>query len=255
MKSNNYDRRKFLIDSSKASLAIGVGLTGAAGFMTGCSQTQKMEALNARLWAPSYDQTPLPYDWNALEPIIDKETMNIHYTKHAATYSKSVKEAMAAESVNGGATSITQLLGSIKKYTSKMRNNAGGHYNHELYWQLMKPGGDKTPDSKLMEAINRDFGSMDAFKKAFEDAGKARFGSGWVWLIVNKDGNLQVVSTPNQDNPLMDIAETKGAPLLAIDVWEHAYYLKYQNRRPDYLTNWWNVVNWSVVKSRFEVVG
>ncbi|MEO7311603.1 MAG: superoxide dismutase [Chitinophagaceae bacterium] len=212
-----------------------------------------MTANIGKLWTPGYDQTTLPYAWNALEPTIDKETMNIHYSKHAAGYAKNVKEAIEAEKVDAG-VNITQLLGSISKFTPKMRNNAGGHYNHEVFWQLMKPGGEKAPDGNLLTAINKDFGSIDAFKKSFEDAGKARFGSGWAWLIVNKEGKLQVISTPNQDNPLMDIAEVKGAPLLGVDVWEHAYYLKYQNKRPDYLAAWWNVLNWTVVKSRYFVV-
>ncbi len=255
MKSNQYNRRAFLLNGSKASLAAGIGLSSAGSFIAGCSSSKKNTAnSNANLWAPGYYQAPLPYGWDALEPVIDKETMNIHYTKHAATYTKNVNEAVAAENVEINITSITQLLSSISKYTPKMRNNAGGHYNHELFWQLMKPGGEKAPDGTLLNAINKDFGSMDAFKKVFEEAGKARFGSGWAWLIKNKSGKLQVVSTPNQDNPLMDVAEIKGTPLLAIDVWEHAYYLKYQNRRADYLTNWWKVVNWTVVKFRFDAL-
>ena len=254
MENNQYDRRKFLLNSSKASIAAGIGLSSAGSFLAGCGPSKTNAANIPNLWAPGYDQTPLPYVWDALEPVIDKETMNIHYTKHAATYTKNVKDAVAAENVNISSTTITQLLGTISKYTPKMRNNAGGHYNHELFWQLMKPGGDKAPDGTLLAAINKNFGSMDAFKKAFEEAGKARFGSGWAWLVKNNAGNLQVVSTANQDNPLMDIAEVKGIPLLAIDVWEHAYYLKYQNRRADYLTNWWNIVNWTVVKLRFDAV-
>ncbi|MES2775964.1 MAG: superoxide dismutase [Bacteroidota bacterium] len=255
MENNNYNRRKFLLDSTKASLAVGVGLSSAGSFLQGCGPTKKGLSNLANLWAPGYEQAPLPYAWNALEPSIDKETMNIHYSKHAAAYAKSVKEAMTAENVDSATTSITQLLGNISKYTPKMRNNAGGHYNHELFWQLMKPGGDKTPGGSLLAAINKDFGSLEAFKTKFEDAGKTRFGSGWAWLIKNGDGKLQVASTANQDNPLMDISEIKGAPLLALDVWEHAYYLKYQNKRPEYITNWWNVVNWTVVESRFSAVG
>ena len=132
-----------------------------------------------------------------------------------------------------------------------MRNNAGGHYNHELFWQIMKPAPATTPSGKLSEAINKTFGSFDAFKTAFGDAAKARFGSGWAWLLVKNDGSLAISSTPNQDNPLMDFAETKGAPILGLDVWEHAYYLKYQNKRPDYINAWWNLVNWEYVQKRF----
>ena len=255
MKNNNYDRRKFLFDSSKASLAVGVGLSSAGSFLSGCGPAKNAITNIANLWAPGYDQSPLPYAFNALEPYIDKETMNIHYSKHAAAYAKSVKEAMTAENVNGSETNITQLLGSISKYTPKMRNNAGGHYNHELFWQLMKPGGSKMPTDKFLSSINKDFGSFDAFKTKFEDAAKTRFGSGWAWLIMNGEGQLQIGSTPNQDNPLMNNGDIKGAPLLALDVWEHAYYLKYQNRRPDYITNWWNVVNWSEVQGRFDILG
>lgn len=133
-----------------------------------------------------------------------------------------------------------------------MRNNGGGHYNHELFWQCMKPGAASHPDGKLAEAINHSFGSFEAFKTQFTDAGKNRFGSGWAWLVLNADKKLTVGSTPNQDNPLMSISELKGTPLLGLDVWEHAYYLKYQNKRPDYINNWWNIVNWEFVQKRFE---
>ena len=255
MKNNNYNRRKFLVDGTKATLALGVGFSAASGLLESCSPVKAGLKNLPKMWAPGYEQAPLPYAWDALEPVIDKETMNIHYSKHAAAYTKNVNDALAAENVDTAGTSIVQLLGNISKYTPKMRNNAGGHYNHELFWQLMKPGGEKNPDGTLLEAINKDFGSLDAFRKAFEDAGKARFGSGWAWLILNNEGKLQITSTPNQDNPIMDVAEIKGAPLLGIDVWEHAYYLKYQNRRADYLANWWNVLNWTVVKSRFFALG
>jgi len=254
MKNPNYDRRKFLLDGTKATLAVGVGLSATSSFLASCGGSQKTVAGASTLWTPGYDQTPLPYEWGALEPVIDKETMNIHYTKHAATYAKTVKEAMAAEGVDPAKTGIVELLSKISSYTPKMRNNAGGHYNHELFWQLMKPGGSKAPEGKLAEAIVKDFGSVDAFKKQFEDAAKTRFGSGWAWLVWS-DGKLKVTSSPNQDNPLMNISDVKGAPLLGLDVWEHAYYLKYQNRRPDYITNWWNVVNWSEVQKRYDSLG
>jgi Fe-Mn family superoxide dismutase len=133
-----------------------------------------------------------------------------------------------------------------------MRNNAGGHYNHELFWQLMKPAPANAPSGTLADAITKTFGSFDAFKTAFGDTAKTRFGSGWAWLVLKKEGGLAICSTPNQDNPLMDIAEVKGFPLVGLDVWEHAYYLKYQNKRPDYITNWWNLVNWEFVQKRFD---
>jgi superoxide dismutase, Fe-Mn family len=253
MKQQATSRRQFLANTTKATLFTGMGLSAASTVLTGCGGT-KGAATNSNLYAPGYSQTDLPYAWNALEPIIDKETMNIHFTKHAATYASNLKEATAAEGINTTTTPLPTLLSNISKYSTKMRNNAGGHYNHELFWQWMKPGGSKRPGGKLQTAIEKDFGSYDAFKTKFEDAAKTRFGSGWAWLYFGKDGKLAVGSTPNQDNPLMDVSDVKGAPLLGLDVWEHAYYLKYQNRRPDYISNWWNVVNWDVVQQRYEAV-
>jgi Fe-Mn family superoxide dismutase len=151
--------------------------------------------------------------------------------------------------------SLTNLLGTISKYSAKMRNNAGGHFNHEFFWQIMKPSPATTPQGELAEAINKSFGSYTAFQTAFADAAKARFGSGWAWLIKKTDGQLAVCSTANQDNPLMDIAEIKGTPIIALDVWEHAYYLKYQNRRPDYINSWWNLVNWELAGKKYNAVG
>ena len=198
-----------------------------------------------------YVQQPLPYGYAALEPFIDALTMEIHYTKHAAAYSKNLADACVAEKVDTNATSLTDLLKNISRYSPKMRNNAGGHFNHELFWQLMKPAPATAPTGALAEAITKTFGSFDAFKTALGDAAKARFGSGWAWLVVKTDGSLAVSSTPNQDNPLMDIAETKGTPILGLDVWEHAYYLKYQNKRPDYINAWWNLVNWEFVQKKY----
>ena len=197
------------------------------------------------------DQTPLPYDYKALEPSIDAMTMDIHYNKHAAAYSKNLKEAVTAEKADAGG-GVEKILAQVSKYSAKMRNNGGGHYNHELFWKSLAPA-DKTgtPSDKLTAAINKAFGSMDEFKKQFNEAAKTRFGSGWAWLLVDGSGNLKISSTPNQDNPLMDIAEVKGTPLLGLDVWEHAYYLKYQNRRPEYVENFWKVVNWNAVSERY----
>ena len=201
----------------------------------------------------SFIQQPLPYDYKALEPVIDAMTMEIHYSKHAATYAKNLIDACAAEKVNPTSSKLEDVLHNISKYSPKMRNNAGGHYNHELFWQCMKPGVATKPSGKLAAGIDQSFGSFDAFKTQFSDAGKNRFGSGWAWLVLNSDKKLVVGSTPNQDNPLMDISELKGTPLLGLDVWEHAYYLKYQNKRPDYIANWWNVVNWDLVQKRFDM--
>jgi Fe-Mn family superoxide dismutase len=163
-----------------------------------------------------------------------------------------LKDACVAEKVDTTQLAFTDLIKNISRYSPKMRNNAGGHYNHELFWQLMKPAPATAPSGTLADAITKTFGSFDAFKTTFGDAAKTRFGSGWAWLVLKKEGGLAICSTPNQDNPLMDIAEVKGFPLVGLDVWEHAYYLKYQNKRPDYITNWWNLVNWEFVQKRFD---
>jgi Fe-Mn family superoxide dismutase len=237
-------RREFLKNTGKASVAIGLGTTvlnvQAAG--------NKSKHLG---WSITYTQQPLPYAYNALEPMIDAMTMEIHYTKHAATYAKNLAEAVIAEKVDTAKLPLETLLSSISHYSVKMRNNAGGHYNHELFWQLMKtPGGVAEPSGNLKQMMDRDFGSLEAFKMKFSDAAKTRFGSGWAWLVLTPEGKLAVGSTPNQDNPLMDLSDLKGQPLLGLDVWEHAYYLKYQNRRPDYINAWWSLVNWEYVETR-----
>ena len=188
-----------------------------------------------------------------LEPSIDAQTMEIHYTKHASAYSKNLKEAATAEKVDTSKP-LEDVLGRISKYSVKMRNNGGGHYNHELFWKCMTANGNGQPTGKLAAAINKDFGSVDELKKQLSDAAKARFGSGWAWLVYTKDKKMVVSSTPNQDNPLMDIAEVKGFPLFGLDVWEHAYYLKYQNRRADYIDNFWKVINWNYISERFNSI-
>lgn len=234
------NRRAFISHTGKAAAAIGLSATVLPAF-----------ALDTPA-AFGYTQAPLPYAYNALEPVIDAMTMEIHYTKHAAAYTKNLADACVAEKVNTNAVSLEQLLGTISKYSAKMRNNGGGHYNHELFWQCMQTGANGKPSGKLAAAIDASFGSFDTFKTQFSDAAKNRFGSGWAWLVLNNDKKLIIGSTPNQDNPLMDVSELKGLPLLGLDVWEHAYYLKYQNKRADYVTNWWNVVNWNFVQQRFE---
>jgi len=242
---NKVNRRKFIAASAKTGMAL-----TAASFVPGSlfSAGQPSPSLYT-----GFDQTPLPYAYNALEPVIDAMTMEIHYSKHAAAYAKNVKEAAQAESVDISKP-IEEVLGKVSKYSAKMRNNAGGHYNHELFWKTFKANGEGKPSGKLLSAIEKDFGSFDAFKTQFSDAGKNRFGSGWAWLVVAADKKLVIGSTPNQDNPLMDIADLKGFPLLGLDVWEHAYYLHYQNRRPEYIENWWKVVNWDFVQKRFDSV-
>ncbi|MDB5230089.1 MAG: superoxide dismutase [Chitinophagaceae bacterium] len=236
----NEGRRDFIKNTGKA----GIALTILPAFSFSAGENKSFDPVN-------FQQQPLPYSYNALEKAIDATTMEIHYTKHAATYAKNVADALAAENVNTQNVTIQNLLRNISKYSAKMRNNAGGHYNHELFWKLMTPNSSAKPGGNLASAIDSAFGSFDAFKTQFGDAGKNRFGSGWAWLVKTSDGKLAISSTPNQDNPLMDIAEVKGFPLLDLDVWEHAYYLRYQNRRPDYINAWWNVVNWDMVESRF----
>ena len=240
MKKSNQNRRQFLTESGKA----GIALAAMPLFTTIASSTTFNNGSD-------YLQQPLPYAYTALEPYIDAMTMEIHYTKHAATYAKNLADACVAEKVGTMATSLETLLKSISKYSSKMRNNAGGHYNHELFWRIMKPSPSTAPTGTLADAINRSFGSFADFQKAFSEAAKTRFGSGWAWLLVKADGTLAVSSTPNQDNPLMDVAEVQGTALLGLDVWEHAYYLKYQNKRPDYINAWWNLVDWEFVQNRY----
>jgi Fe-Mn family superoxide dismutase len=191
----------------------------------------------------------LPYAYNALEPHIDARTMEIHHSKHHQAYVNNLNNA-----VKGNAAEIhplMDLIHNISGYSTAIRNNGGGHWNHTFFWGILGPNGGGQPTGALMDAIVASFGSFDAMKEQFNSAATTRFGSGWAWLIVH-DHKLVITSTPNQDNPLMDIAEVKGTPILGLDVWEHAYYLHYQNRRPDYINAFWNVVNWSAVNAHFE---
>ncbi len=197
----------------------------------------------------AFELPALPYATDALEPHIDKMTMEIHHGKHHQAYVDNLNKALAGtDSANA---KIEDILKSISKYPMAVRNNGGGHFNHTLYWSIMSPNGGGAPSGDLAKAIDAAFGSFDAFKQKFAEAGTTRFGSGWAWLCVKADGSLCVCSSPNQDNPLMDIAECPGTPILGMDVWEHAYYLKYQNKRPDYIAAFWNVVNWPAVAERF----
>ncbi|WP_132051031.1 superoxide dismutase [Pseudocnuella soli] len=191
----------------------------------------------------------LPYAHEALEPHIDAQTMQIHHGKHHQAYVDNLNKAIAGTEYEG--KSIEELVKAAGSISPAVRNNGGGHWNHTFFWEILAPNAGGQPTGALAEAINSTFGSFDAFKEKFNAAGTTRFGSGWAWLIV-KDGKLEVTSTPNQDNPLMDVAEVKGTPILGVDVWEHAYYLKYQNRRPEYLGAFWNVVNWSKVNELYE---
>ncbi|MFN8166299.1 MAG: superoxide dismutase [Bacteroidia bacterium] len=197
----------------------------------------------------AFELPKLPYAFDALEPHIDARTMEIHHGKHHQAYVTNLNNAIA--NTDAEKMSIEDICRNISKYPAAVRNNGGGHFNHSLFWTVMKQNGGGAPSGALADAISAAFGSFDDFKTKFNTAGATRFGSGWAWLIVGGDGKLAVCSTANQDNPLMDIAEVKGTPILGCDVWEHAYYLHYQNRRPDYMTAWWNVVNWDEVNKRF----
>jgi Fe-Mn family superoxide dismutase len=198
----------------------------------------------------TFELAPLPYAFNALEPHIDARTMEIHHGKHHQAYVTNLNNAISGTEAEG--LSLEEICRNISKYPAAVRNNGGGHFNHDLFWKLLSPSGGGAPSGSLMDAINAAFGTFEEFKSKFAAAGTTRFGSGWAWLIKKDDGKLEICSTPNQDNPLMDIAEVKGTPILGLDVWEHAYYLHYQNRRPDYISAFWNVLNWDEVSNLFE---
>ena len=230
-------RRNLIKQTALAALVL--GLSPSLSFATESKPTGPFEL------------PKLGYEYNALEPAIDAKTMEIHLTKHHQAYVDKLNGEVAKTSALQG-KSLEEIVGSVSKYGPAVRNNAGGHWNHSFFWKLMVPSSQQgEPSPELKVAIEKKFGSLDKFKEAFDKAGTDRFGSGWVWLIKDKSGDLAIVSTPNQDNPLMDDAKDKGTPILGNDVWEHAYYLKYQNKRADYLKNWWNVVNWKQVSDNF----
>jgi len=232
----NITRRKFVNDALKATVATSI----AVPFLL--DSTKLMAKANAP--ALQFAQIKLPYEYNALEPNIDATTMDIHYNKHHAAYVKNVNDAIAAEKISFA--SEKDFFANASKLSAKAKNNGGGVWNHNFFWEVMKPNGGGAPTGKVADAINGAFGSFDKLKEQFTQAGMTRFGSGWAWLV--KDGGkLKIGSTANQDNPLMDSSELKGTPLLALDVWEHAYYLKYQNKRNEYVANWWNTINWETV--------
>ncbi len=236
------NRKNFII--STVTLAGGL-ITSAFANKFGIN----FHKINERNKSMSKFELPaLSYSYDALEPFIDKATMEIHHTKHHQAYVNNLNKAIEGTELEG--KTLDEMFSMMSKLPAAVRNNGGGHWNHDLFWKLMQPGGAKQPEGKLADAINSAFGSFEDFKKKFSEAAIGRFGSGWAWLVVS-DGKLVISSTPNQDNPLMDFAEVKGTPILGLDVWEHAYYLKYQNRRPEYVENWWNVVNWDVVSEFF----
>jgi superoxide dismutase, Fe-Mn family len=229
------DRKQFILRTAQAT----------AGTVIGTSLMAR--ALEGQGTDPfAFMQVPLPYAPEALEPNIDKLTMEIHYGKHHATYVKNVNEAIEAENIV--AADAKDFFKQTSKLSAKARNNGGGAWNHNFFWESMAPAATE-PAGKVREAINGAFGNMEKFKAAFTDAAMKRFGSGWAWLV-EQDGKLAIGSTPNQDNPMMDVGDLHGKPLLALDVWEHAYYLKYQNKRNEYVANWWNVVSWKAVAER-----
>ncbi len=231
----NISRRKFVETSVKAGI-----ITAAMPLVA------KADSLSIDHVAFQFEQVALPYSYSALEPYIDAQTMEIHYTKHHAAYVKNVNDAIRDEKI--AATSEKEFFSGASKLSAKARNNGGGVWNHNFFWQVMKANGG-APTGKISEAINGTFGSFDKFKEQFTAAAMTRFGSGWAW-VVNEGGKLKIGSTANQDNPLMDSSELKGTPILALDVWEHAYYLKYQNKRNEYVAAWWNVINWDEVAKR-----
>ncbi len=236
MKSKE-SRRSFL---KKSSLA-------AIGTLAAQTLSHNVMALDHLYTDPAFTLPALPYDYAALEPHIDKMTMEIHHGKHHKAYVDKLNDALKTSNISE--PSLDKLLEKISTYPVAVRNNAGGHFNHTLFWGLMKAGGGGAPTGAIADAIKTSFGSFDEFKTKFNSAATARFGSGWAWLV-SKAGKLEIGSTPNQDNPLMDVSEFKGTPILGLDVWEHAYYLKYQNKRADYATAWWNLINWDEVNRR-----
>lgn len=247
---NQNSRRDFLLKSMLAG--IGISLLGKNIL----SAAEKKEYFTFIDTPGPYTLPALPYAYDALEPNIDRQTMEIHHDKHHQAYVNNLNKAL--ESVKDAPATLEGLLKSISKFPVGVRNNGGGHWNHSFFWTIMRasynPSAANVPTGKLGDAINSTFGSFDKFKELFAAAGKDRFGSGWAWLIIGADKKLAICSTPNQDNPLMDIAETKGAPILCLDVWEHAYYLKYQNKRADYIAAFWNVINWDKASELFEAV-
>ncbi len=249
-------RRTFI--STSAMLGVGAVLATPviSSILSSCATSSR---IGVNKFNTGFDQLPLPYNYNAIEPWIDAETMDIHYNKHAAAYSKNVKEAAKEEGVDMGRP-LEEVLGSITKFSAKMRNNAGGHYNHEMFWKLLKANSGSKPQGAFLSTIERDFSTLDNFKEKFSAAAKSKFGSGWAWLVYTKNKQLVITSTSNQDNPLMNIKGTStepfvnGFPVICLDVWEHAYYLKYRNKRAEYVENFWKILNWDYAQERFNAI-
>lgn len=240
-------RRDFLKKSALLSLG------GLAAKAVSEEKLRELENLSGeKFLSAGYTLAPLPYAYDALEPFIDKQTMELHHGKHHQAYVDKLNTALQTTK-NPGHKTLEEIFKNMHAYSEGVRNNGGGHYNHTLFWKLMRSNKDASanaPAGKVADAIQAAFGSFDEFKKQFADAGMKRFGSGWAWLVADRK-KLRITSSANQDNPLMSTCEVQGAPLLALDVWEHAYYLKYQNKRADYISSWWNVVNWDHVNELF----
>jgi superoxide dismutase, Fe-Mn family len=238
-------RRKFIENSFRAT-----AIVAASPLLSAAAASPKSLNINSenQLTALQFSQVALPYAYNALEPSIDATTMDIHYNKHHTAYVKNVNEAIAADKISF--STEKDFFSNASKLSAKAKNNGGGAWNHNFFWQVMHPSKEmKSPTGKLADAINGSFDSFEKFKEQFTQAAMTRFGSGWAWLV-NDNGKLKIGSSANQDNPLMDTSEIKGTPILGLDVWEHAYYLKYQNKRNEYVANWWNVVHWDEVAKR-----
>jgi Fe-Mn family superoxide dismutase len=236
----NNNRRDFI----KKSAMLTVGVAGVSMF-----GNKVLSNIISPADTSPFTLPPLPYDYAALEPYIDTMTMQIHHDKHHGAYVTNLNKALVENKMEN--VMLEDLLMKASTLPPVIKNNAGGHWNHSMFWKIMKPGGGGNPSGEIADAINAAFGTFEEFKNKFNDAGMKRFGSGWAWLV-KQNGKLTVGSTPNQDNPLMDASELKGTPVLGLDVWEHAYYLHYQNKRADYVTAWWNLVNWDEVSKRFK---
>jgi len=245
-------------DFIKTSMVVGAGALLSAPLISSCATGNgKSNALLLSLvpyGAAGFEQQALKYAFDALAPNVDAQTMELHYGKHHAGYTKKFNAALTDANVE--TTDIHEIFAHVSSYPAGVRNNGGGYFNHALYWNFMSPDGGGQAGGKLLTAIEKSFGSFDEFKQEFSTAAATQFGSGWAWLVLDEEGTLRVSATANQDNPLMDDARVKGTPLLNIDVWEHAYYLNYQNRRKEYITNFWNIVNWDMVEKLYvEAIG
>ncbi len=240
-------RRAFLKKSSLLAIA-GVGAQFLSSTVAKAASGFTKTNNEAIAGDPTvFTLAPLPYAYDALEPHIDKMTMEIHYGKHHQAYVNNLNKAVKEKNLS---LTLEELVASASKNGDPIRNNAGGHWNHTFFWNTLSPKGGGAPTGKIAEAINASFGTFEEFKTKFGEAATKRFGSGWAWLVKNSEGKLVIGSLPNQDNPLMDLSDLKGTPILALDVWEHAYYLKYQNRRVEYIAAWWNLVNWEAANNR-----